>query len=109
MHPTLARFLSFDAAKETLAREARQQPLDAEEQAFVQVARREPERRTELLKAASARSSSVQQSLLFLAAHAAVLALRQDEATAPLAEAARDALLQRGNSADSADGALAAL
>ncbi len=90
MHPTLARYLNLDVAADTLHRDERGQVLKAEERPYAEVARAEPERRAAVLAARGQEhpGDAAQQALLYLAAHAAVAALREDEGLkGPLATA----------------------
>jgi hypothetical protein len=96
MHPTLARYLDLAAAADTLRREERGEALGAREQPFAVAARAFPEERALLLALRGPPSPEAQQALLVLAAHAAVVALREDERLGPALAAARAALAAEG-------------
>ena len=100
MHPALARYLSIEAAIDTLSRDEAGQVLRAEERPFAEVARAHPDQRARVLGARGRYppSSEVQEALLFLAAHTAAIALREDEGLGPKLQVARAALSAEGAS-----------
>src|SRR5689334_6789782 len=111
MHPALARYLNLEVALDTLAREDAGQVLRAEERAFSAVARAHPDHRARLVGARGRHPAppDVQESLLFLAAHAAAATLREDEALGPKLSHARAALSAEGASEPEVDHLLATL
>ncbi len=111
MHPTLARYLNLDVAADTLHRDELGQVLKAEERPFAEAARQSPERRAAVLAARGSEraSDASQQALLYLAAHAAVRALREDERFAPALTDAEAALRAEGADEEEVERFLAAV
>ncbi|MCY1033135.1 hypothetical protein OV207_16850 [Corallococcus sp. BB11-1] len=110
MHPVLARFLTADAAKETLRKEKAGEPLTPEEQHFVAAADANPKQRA-MLQGVSGRalSSDAQASLVLLAAHAAARALAEDPALTSATQKAREALKEEGASDEETDAFVASI
>jgi hypothetical protein len=111
MHPVLARYLNLDAAIDTLHRDELGQVLKAEERPFAAVARSHPDHR-EVLLAARGKTKvnpDVQRSQIFLATHAALAALREDDALGPALADARRALVDEGASDEQSDELIASL
>lgn len=97
MHPLIARYLSPEAARETLRKQKAGEPLDAEEQDFAATADAHPAQRAELLGVSGrALSSDVQAALVLLSAHAAVRAISQDSTLSEAVTQAREALAAEG-------------
>ncbi|MBN8231337.1 hypothetical protein JYK02_27885 [Corallococcus macrosporus] len=110
MHPILARFLTADAARETLRKEKAGEPLTPEEQHFVTAADANPKQKAMLLGVSGrALSSDAQAALVLLAAHAAARALTQDEALSAATQKAREALKEEGASDEESDAFLASI
>lgn len=98
MHPVLAKYLSLDAAVDTLRRDEQGHSLRAEERPFAKVARAHPEKRDAVLSARGKRQAppEAQEALLFLGAHAAAASLEEDGALAAPLGQARAALAGEG-------------
>lgn len=98
MHPVLARYLTLQAALDTLTRAERGEVLRAEERAYVEVAREHPEWRAKLLsaKAQRAPTDELQRILLVLGGKAAARLLREDARLGEPLRIARSALLTQG-------------
>ncbi|XXF79860.1 hypothetical protein P2318_08940 [Myxococcaceae bacterium GXIMD 01537] len=110
MHPLIARYLSADAARETLQKEKAGAPLSPEEADFVAAASAHPRQRAELLGVSGrALSSDVQASLVLLSAHAAVRALARDEGLAEAVTQARKSLTEEGASEEETEAFLASI
>jgi hypothetical protein len=111
MHPLIARYLSPDAARETLQKEKDGAPLSDEERLFVQTAAAHPEQRGLLLGSTGKRhaSSDVEASVLFLAAHTAARSLAEDPVLAAATRQAREALQREGASEPETDAFLASI
>jgi hypothetical protein len=110
MHPLFARFLSLDAARETLHKEKAGEPLDAEEQLFTAAAAAHPQQRAEVLGVTGRKlASDAQASLVLLAAHSAVRAIAQDPKLAPATAKAREALIGEGASEEETDAFIASI
>lgn len=110
MHIVLQRYLNLNQALTTL-RQAPHAPLTVEEQAFVDVTHAHPEKRQALFSAQDVirPAPETQQALLFLATHAAVDVLAQDETFGPEIERARATLDAEGASQDERELLLASL
>ncbi|MGQ0507218.1 MAG: hypothetical protein ACT4TC_18075 [Myxococcaceae bacterium] len=111
MHPTLARFLNLDVAADALYRDQLGQVLKADEKPYVELARQAPDQRAAILASRRAPhpSDEAQQALLFLAAHAAVGAVREDGTLGPLVQSAEKSLKDEGASKEEVDSFLASL
>jgi hypothetical protein len=111
MHPLIARFLSPDAARETLQKEKDGAALDPEEQLFVEIAAAHPDKRSALLGSKGKRhlSSDAEAAGVFLAAYAAARAIAKDPALASPTAQAREALAQEGATADETDAFIASI
>lgn len=111
MHPLITRYLSPDAARETLQKEKDGAPLSQEERLFVQTAAAYPEQRGTLLSGTGKRhpSSDVEAATLFLAAHAAARALAEDPQLSSTTLKAREALQGEGASEQETDAFLASI
>lgn len=98
MHPTLARFLSSHAAQEALLRENRGESLDDGQKAYGEAARAHPALRKTVLsaKATTRPGAALQQPLLVLASHAALVQLSTEPALAPLVQRVRTELAGAG-------------
>jgi hypothetical protein len=96
MHPVLARFLDLGHAQQAVRKIRAGASLDAAEQALAKVIPRDPDKVAALLEARGAHpSEEAQAALVFLAAHAALEALR--EAPAAAAALTRADLSLRGH------------
>lgn len=111
MHPLIARYLSPDAARETLQKEKDGAELTPEERLFVQTAAEHPEQRATLLGTSGRRhlSSDAEAAVVFLAAYAATRALSQDAALSAATARAREALKAEGASDTETDAFLASI
>jgi hypothetical protein len=110
MHPLIARFLSLDAARETLRKEKAGEPLDSEEQLLTATAARHPQQRSEVLGVSGRKlASDAQASLVLLAAHAAARAIGQDGKLASASAKAREALTSEGANEEEADAFIASI
>ncbi len=110
MHPLIARFLSLEAARETLRKEKAGEPLDPEEQLFAATAAAHPSQRTEVLGVTGRRlASDVQASLVLLAAHTAARAIAQEPRLAAASAKAREALAAEGASAEETEAFIASI
>ena len=111
MHPLIARYLSPDAARETLQKEKDGAPLEPEERLFAQTAAAHPDKRAALTGSATRRhpSSDAEASVIFLAAYAATRALAEDAQLGPATARARQALAAEGASEDETDAFLASI
>jgi hypothetical protein len=104
MHPLIARFLSLDAARETLRKEQAGEALDAEEQLFTATAAKHPQQRSEVLGVSGRKlASDAQASLVLLTAHTAARAIGQDSRLASATAKAREALTSEGATEEEAD------
>lgn len=105
MHPVLARYLTLQAAVDTLTRSDRGEVLRAEERAYAEVAREHPDWRAKLLatKAQRAASDELQRILLVLGGKAAARTLRDDVRLGEPMRIARSALLSHGGTDEDAE------
>jgi hypothetical protein len=111
MHPLIARYLSPDAARETLQKEKNGEPLDAEERLFAETAAAHPDKRKDLLGATGKRhlSSDAEAAVVFLAAYAATRAIAAEPALSAATTRAREALAEEGASPDETDAFIASI
>ena len=111
MHPLIARYLSPEAARETLQKEQADELLEPEERYFLETAASHPEHRTTVLGGKGKRvlSSDMQASLVFLAAHAAARAIAEDPALAAATARARASLAEEGASPEETDAFIASI
>ncbi|ATB27412.1 hypothetical protein [Melittangium boletus] len=111
MHPLIARYLSPEAARDTLQKEKDGAPLEPEERLFVQTANAHPDKRGILLGGKDKRrlSSDAEAAVIFLAAYAATRALAEDPTLAPATAKAREALAAEGASEDETDAFIASI
>lgn len=110
MHPLIARYLSPDAARETLQKEKAGEPLTPEEQDFISASAAHPKQRAELLGVSGrALSSDMQAALVLLAAHAAARAIFRDPDLNPGVVQAREALASEGADTEEADAFIASI
>jgi hypothetical protein len=111
MHPLIARYLSPDAARETLQKEKDGAPLGAEERLFAQTAADHPEQRATLMGTSGRRhlSSDAEAAVVFLAAYAATRAIAGDPALSAATARAREALKAEGASDTETDAFLASI
>ncbi|WP_224243384.1 hypothetical protein [Hyalangium gracile] len=110
MHPLIARFLSLEAARETLRKEKAGEPLDAEEQLFVAAAAAHPQQRGEVLGVAGRKlASDAQASLVLLATHTAARSIAQDSKLASATAKAREALISEGASEEETEAFIASI
>src|SRR5687768_6033520 len=110
MHPTIARYLTLDAAISTLDKHANGEPLDPAGDAFARAAEKLPDFKETILAARGEKhpEPEVEQMLMLLAASAAAAELQTDARFAPLISAGREALTHQGATADEIDGMVAA-
>ncbi|HEX8824200.1 MAG TPA: hypothetical protein VF794_30045 [Archangium sp.] len=111
MHPLIARYLSPDAARETLQKEKNGEPLDAQERLFAETAAAHPDKRNDLMGATGKRhlSSDAEAAVVFLAAHAAARAISEDPALSAATAKAREALTEEGANPDETDAFIASI
>jgi len=111
MHPLIARYLSPEAARDTLQKEKDDAPLEPEERLFAQTAAAHPDKRGTLLGGKDKRhlSSDAEAAVIFLAAYAATRALSEDSTLAPVTAKAREALKAEGASEDETDAFIASI
>ena len=111
MHPLIARYLSPEAARETLQKEKDGAPLSPEERVFIQTAAAHPEQRGALLGTPLKRHlpSDAEAAVIFLAAHAAARALSEDPSLGTATRKAREALQGEGASEQETDAFLASI
>ncbi|HYI02015.1 hypothetical protein [Hyalangium sp.] len=110
MHPLIARFLSLEAARETLRKEKAGEALDAEEQIFTATAAAHPQQRAEVLGVTGRKlASDSQASLVLLAAHTAARAIAHDSRLAPATAKAREALTSEGASEEETESFIASI
>ncbi|MBM7114684.1 hypothetical protein [Archangium primigenium] len=111
MHPLIARYLSPEAARDTLQKEKDGAPLEADERLFAETAAAHPDKRGILLGGATKRhlSSDAEAAVIFLAAYAATRALSGDATLGPATAKAREALGAEGASADETDAFIASI
>lgn len=111
MHPLIARYLSPEAARETLQKEKDGAPLEPEERLFAQTAAAHPDKRNDLMGGKGKRhlSSDAEAAVVFLAAHAAARAIAEDPALAAAAAKAREALKEEGATDDETDAFIASI
>lgn len=111
MHPLIARYLSPDAARETLQKEKDGAELSPEERLFVQTAADHPEQRATLLGTSGRRpiSSDAEAAVIFLATYAATRAIAQDPTLSPSTARAREALRGEGASDTETEAFLASI
>jgi hypothetical protein len=111
MHPLIARYLSPEAARETLQKEKDGAPLDAEERLFAETAAAHPDKRADVLGSHGKRhlSSDAEAAVVFLAAYAATRAISQDPALSTATAQARAALKGEGASEDETDAFIASI
>ncbi len=106
MHPTLARYLSLSNAADAL----RGDPPASELAGLHQVGERHPELRDLVLGAKpGGENPEVQEALIFLAAHAALIDLRQDAELGPVVAETAAYLKAEGAEPEEVDGTFAAL
>ncbi|MBN1206868.1 MAG: hypothetical protein JXB05_18435 [Myxococcaceae bacterium] len=110
MHPLIARFLSLEAARETLQKEKAGEPLTPEEQLFTATAAAHPQQRAEVLGVSGRKlASDAQASLVLLAAHSAARAIAQDPRLAEATAKAREALASEGASEEETEAFVASI
>jgi hypothetical protein len=111
MHPLIARYLSPEAARETLQKEKDGAPLEPEERLFAQTAAAHPDKRNALLGGKGKRhlSSDAEAAVVFLAAYAATRALAEDPTLSAATARAREALKEEGASEDETDAFIASI
>jgi hypothetical protein len=110
MHPLIARYLSAEAARETLHKEKAGEALTPEEQDFAAAAAAHPQQRAELLGISGhVLASDLQAAVVLLAAHAAVRAISRDPALSDAVTQARQALASEGADAEEAEAFLASI
>lgn len=111
MHPLIARYLSPEAARETLEKEKNGEPLGPEERLFAQTAAAHPDKRNDLMGGKGKRhlSSDAEAAVVFLAAHAAARAIAEDPALSAATTKAREALKEEGATDDETDAFIASI
>jgi hypothetical protein len=111
MHPLIARYLSPEAARETLEKEKNGEPLGPEERLFAQTAAAHPDKRNELMGGKGKRhlSSDAEAAVVFLAAYAATRAIAEDPTLSAVTARARESLKEEGASEDETDAFIAAI
>ncbi|MFZ5470443.1 MAG: hypothetical protein ACOZIN_13480 [Myxococcota bacterium] len=111
MHPLLAHYLSLNAAVDTLRRDERGEVLKASERFYAHTARSHPDKKDTLLATAGNPhlGEDTQGALVFLAAHAALHALAEDEAMGEKLASAREALKAEGATDEEANQLFASL
>jgi hypothetical protein len=111
MHPLIARYLSPEAARETLQKEKDGAPLEPEERLFAQTAAAHPDKRNDLLGGKGKRhlSSDAEAAVVFLAAHAATRAITEDPVLSAATARAREALKAEGATEDEMDAFIASI
>ncbi|HEX8437807.1 hypothetical protein [Archangium sp.] len=111
MHPLIARYLSPDAARETLQKEKNGEPLEPEERLFAETAAAHPDKRSELMGGKGKRhlSSDAEAAVVFLAAYAATRAIAEDPALSAATAKAREALAAEGATPDETDAFIASI
>jgi hypothetical protein len=111
MHPLIARYLSPEAARETLQKEKDGAPLEPEERLFAETAAAHPDKRADLMGSKGKRhlSSDAEAAVVFLAAHAAMRAIAEDPALSDATAKAREALKKEGASDGETDAFIAAI
>jgi hypothetical protein len=110
MHPLIARFLSLEAARETLRKEKASEALSPEDQLFTATAAARPQQRAEVLGVTGRMlASDAQASLVLLAAHTAVRAIAKDARLGPVTARAREALTSEGASEEETDAFIASI
>jgi hypothetical protein len=111
MHPLIARYLSPEAARETLQKEKDGAPLEPEERLFAETAAAHPDKRADLMGSKGKRhlSSDAEAAVVFLAAYAATRAIAEDPALSAATARAREALKQEGASEDETDAFIASI
>ncbi|MFL5355173.1 hypothetical protein [Archangium sp.] len=111
MHPLIARYLSPEAARETLQKEKDGAPLEPEERLFAQTAAAHPDKRNELMGGKGKRhlSSDAEAAVVFLAAYAATRAISEDPALSAATARAREALEEEGATEDERDAFIASI
>lgn len=107
MHPVLARYLDPETARAVLRRAEANESTPPEDQALVEAAHAHPAERRAVLKAGTRLDNRAQQAVLFLATHAALRAVRADDALRPEVEKAEAALRELGAEQDEVDAVLA--
>lgn len=111
MHPLIARYLSPEAARETLEKEKNGEPLGPEERLFAQTAAAHPDKRNALMggKGKHQLSSDAEAAVVFLAAYAATRAIAEDPTLSAATLEARKSLEAEGASEDETDAFIAAI
>ncbi|HZH12816.1 MAG TPA: hypothetical protein VE057_00490 [Archangium sp.] len=111
MHPLIARYLSPEAARETLEKEKNGEPLGPEERLFAQTAAAHPDKRNELVGGKGKRhlSSDAEAAVVFLAAYAATRAIAEDPALKDATLKARESLKAEGATDDETEAFIAAI
>lgn len=111
MHPLIARYLSPEAARETLEKEKNGEPLGPEERLFAQTAAAHPDKRNELMGGKGKRhlSSDAEAAVVFLAAYAATRAIAEDPTLSAATLKARESLKAEGATEDETDAFIAAI
>jgi hypothetical protein len=111
MHPLIARYLSPEAARETLQKEKDGAPLEPEERLFAQIAAAHPDKRNDLLGGKGKRhlSSDAEAAVVFLAAYAATRAIAEDPDLSAATAKAREALKAEGATDDETDAFIASI
>jgi hypothetical protein len=111
MHPLIARYLSPEAARETLQKEKNGEPLEPEERLFAETAAAHPDKRKDLVGTTGKRhlSSDAEAAVVFLAAYAATRAIAEDPALSAATAKAREALTAEGATPDETDAFIASI
>ena len=111
MHPLIARYLSPEAARETLQKEKDGAPLEPEERLFAETAAAHPDKRADLLGGKGKRhlSSDAEAAVVFLAAYAATRAIAEDPTLSATTLKAREALKSEGANEDETDAFIASI
>lgn len=111
MHPLIARYLSPEAARETLEKEKNGEPLGPEERLFAQTASAHPDKRNELMGGKGKRhlSSDAEAAVVFLAAYAATRAIAEDPTLSAATLKARESLKAEGATEDETEAFIAAI
>lgn len=111
MHPLIARYLSPEAARETLQKEKDGAPLEPEERLFAQTAAAHPDKRNDLTGGKGKRhlSSDAEAAVVFLAAYAAARAIAEDPVLSAATARAREALKEEGATEDEMDAFIASI
>lgn len=110
MHPVLARYLDTELTREVLRRADAGEEFGEEHRFLVEAARAHPSQRRAVVKPGAKKLDSAgQQAALFLATHAVVRALREDERFRDRLAEVGKALRELGADQEDIDGALGQL